>query len=104
MASYKNNGGELVFPTLFDSLGNVLVVDSGASFEAPDGLVIDGVENVSTVSSIKSDPVVPSVDTSVPAEPVVEPVTPAEPEVTPAEPEVTPAEPEVTPTPVEETK
>lgn len=43
MATYKNNGGELVFPTLTDGDGNVLVVAPGSTFEAPDGLTVDGV-------------------------------------------------------------
>lgn len=44
MATYKNNGGELVLPTLFDGDGNVLTVPAGGTFDAPDGLVIAGVE------------------------------------------------------------
>ena len=44
MATYKNNGGELVLPTLFNADGNVLVVAPGETFDAPDGLVIAGVE------------------------------------------------------------
>ena len=44
MATYKNNGGELVFPTLFDAKGNVLIVAPGETFDAPDGLQIVGVE------------------------------------------------------------
>lgn len=51
MATYKNNGGELVFPTLTDLDNNVLVVASGATFEAPEGLVIDGVELIKTPKS-----------------------------------------------------
>lgn len=75
MASYKNNGGELVFPALFDANGDVLVVKAGASFVGPDGLVIDGVESVSVVSEAKSDSVAPSVDAPISAEPVVDQVT-----------------------------
>lgn len=44
MATYKNNGGELVFPTLFDNDGNVLTVSAGATFDGPEGLQVDGVE------------------------------------------------------------
>jgi hypothetical protein len=85
MATYKNNGGELVFPSLFDADGNVLVVASGATFEAIEGLVIDGVENVSVVSSVKSDVVSPSVDAVIPVEPVVDPVADPAPVETPVE-------------------
>jgi hypothetical protein len=49
MATYKNLGGELVFPTLTDSKGDVLVVAPGDTFEAPAGLLVDGVELVKTV-------------------------------------------------------
>ena len=48
MATYKNLGGELVFPTLTDSKGNVLVVASGDTFEAPAGLTVAGIELVKT--------------------------------------------------------
>jgi hypothetical protein len=44
MATYKNNGGELILPTLFDGDGNVLTVPAGGTFDAPDGLQILGVE------------------------------------------------------------
>lgn len=43
MASYKNEGADLEFPTLRDKDGNVLVVPAGAVFEAPEGLSLDGV-------------------------------------------------------------
>ena len=51
MATYKNLGGELVFPTLTDSKGNVLVVASGDTFEAPAGLIVDGFELTKTVKT-----------------------------------------------------
>ena len=39
MATYKNTGASaLTFPTLHDAAGNVLVVEAGATFDAPDGL------------------------------------------------------------------
>ena len=44
MASYIYNGdADLVFPTLFDANGNVLVVKPGDTFDGPDGLSADGV-------------------------------------------------------------
>lgn len=48
MATYKNNGGELVFPFLTDADGNVLVVEAGSTFTAPDGLLVDSVSVVTT--------------------------------------------------------
>jgi ribosomal protein L1 len=51
MATYKNLGGELVFPTLTDSKGNVLVVASGETFEALAGLKVAGVELVTTAKT-----------------------------------------------------
>lgn len=50
MATYKNNGGDLVFPTLMDADGNVLVVAAGETFTAPDGLIVDGVSPVTKSS------------------------------------------------------
>jgi len=45
MAKYVFKGeGSLTFPTLKDADGNVLVVSKGDVFEAPAGLVVDGVE------------------------------------------------------------
>ena len=45
MAKYVFKGeGSLTFPTLKDADGNVLVVNKGDVFEAPTGLVADGVE------------------------------------------------------------
>lgn len=51
MATYKNLGGELVFPTLTDSKGNVLIVASGDTFEAPAGLLVGGIELVKTAKT-----------------------------------------------------
>jgi hypothetical protein len=53
MATYKNNGAELVFPTLTDPDGNVLVVAPGATFEAPDKLDVAGVVAVSAPKKIE---------------------------------------------------
>jgi hypothetical protein len=55
MASYKNNGGDLVFPTLMDADGNVLTVLSGETFEAPDGLTVAGVEVVKNSKNVKGE-------------------------------------------------
>lgn len=45
MAKYVFKGeGSLTFPTLKNADGNVLVVSKGDVFEAPTGLVADGVE------------------------------------------------------------
>jgi hypothetical protein len=39
MATYKNiTAAAVIFPTLKDANGNVLVVEAGATFEGPDGL------------------------------------------------------------------
>jgi hypothetical protein len=46
MASYRNDGPELEFPTLRNADGGVLVVPAGAVFEGPEGLVLDGVTPV----------------------------------------------------------
>lgn len=44
MATFTYNGvADLVFPTLRDADGNVLVVKTGDTFEGPDDLVADGV-------------------------------------------------------------
>lgn len=55
MANYINNGSDRVFPTLMDADGNVLMVLTGATFTAPDGLVVDGIDVVT--AKTKSAPV-----------------------------------------------
>jgi len=48
MATYIYKGeNALTFPTLKDADGNVLVVSKGDVFDAPEGLVADGVETSS---------------------------------------------------------
>ena len=54
MASYINKGGVIEFPSLQDSNGNVLVVKSGETFEAPEGLNVDGIEPVK-IAKAKGD-------------------------------------------------
>jgi hypothetical protein len=46
MASYINNGAAIEFPFLKDTDGNVLVVKAGETFDAPEGLVVAGIEPV----------------------------------------------------------
>ena len=58
MADYLNNGGDVVFPTLLDADGNVLLVLHGDTFTAPDGLVVD---SVSVVGAPAETPVEPEV-------------------------------------------
>jgi hypothetical protein len=63
MATYKNDGEQtLIFPSLLDADGNVLVVEAGATFDAPDDLTAVGVSLV-----------VGKASKSAPVEPVVEP-------------------------------
>ena len=46
MAIYVNNTASAVtFPSLTDADGNVLVAEAGATFEAPDGLIVDGISS-----------------------------------------------------------
>jgi hypothetical protein len=61
VATYKNNGGEMVFPFLFDKAGNVLVVQAGDTFDAPDGLIVDGIEPVKAGKSKPVEDVIESV-------------------------------------------
>jgi hypothetical protein len=54
MADYVNNGGDVIFPALFDADGNVLLVRNGATFTAPDGLIANGIEVVTATPTAKS--------------------------------------------------
>jgi hypothetical protein len=57
MATYKNNGEQtLIFPSLLDADGNVLVVEAGQSFDGPDDLSAVGV-SLAGSKSVKSAPV-----------------------------------------------
>lgn len=69
MANYINKGSDLVFPTLTDADGNVLLVLNGDTFTAPDGLVVDGIEIASTRTS-RSTPAQAAVEAIV--DPVVD--------------------------------
>ena len=65
MATYKNNGEQtLIFPSLQDADGNVLVVNAGDTFDGPEDLSAVG---VSLAKPSKSAPVVdaPVVDAPV---------------------------------------
>jgi len=63
MAQYQNNTGEdLIFPSLFDDNGNVLVATAGSTFTAPDGLVLDGISVVTTKA--KATPAPDTTDTT----------------------------------------
>ena len=55
MAKYVNNGGDRVFPFLTDADGNVLLVLSGNTFTAPDGLTVDGVSIAKSSKATASD-------------------------------------------------
>jgi hypothetical protein len=56
MATYKNtNAGALTFPTLQDPDGNVLVVEAGATFDAPEGLTAKGMTLVAKTSKTNTD-------------------------------------------------
>lgn len=58
MATYKNTGAAaLTFPTLQDADGNVLVVEAGATFDAPDGLTNNDI--VQTSKAAKTTPAEP---------------------------------------------
>ena len=70
MATYINKGGEVVFPTLFDADGNVLLVRNGATFTGPDGITVDGIEIVPAKG--KAAPVVEAPVEEIPAEPVID--------------------------------
>jgi hypothetical protein len=75
MATYKYDGADtLVFPSLFDANGAVLVVNQGDKFDAPDGIVGNGI-SVASGKASKSAPVVedtPAVDPA-PAEDIADP-------------------------------
>ena len=56
MTRYKNNNDhDLVFPSLFDADGNVLVVAAGETFDSADAIVASGVDVVAARPS-KSAP------------------------------------------------
>jgi hypothetical protein len=56
MATYKNTSAvALTFPTLQDQDGNVLVVEAGATFEAPDGLTHDAITAVTKTTKTTTD-------------------------------------------------
>jgi hypothetical protein len=81
MASYQNTTAVAVtFPSLTDGDGNVLVVEAGATFDAPDGLIADGIVAAGGSSRGRSNPA--------PADPA--PADPAPADPAPADP--TPAE------------
>jgi hypothetical protein len=75
MATYKYDGADtLIFPSLLDDIGAVLVVNAGDKFDAPDGIVGNGISVVGGKVS-KPVPVVedtPAVDPA-PAEDIADP-------------------------------
>jgi hypothetical protein len=65
MATYKYSGSEMVFPSLFDKDGNVLVVKDGDTFDGPDGLTNEGLSIVGgKTAKINVEPDTTSVDDS----------------------------------------